>query len=173
MAAPSARTLRRDKHQREAQTVAMLALARELTRLSREHPECADILNVAVVQVRWRSSATRMREAAILKCLNSSPMSVDELCEEIIFYPGRSTHRRLRAAITQDLMRLKDRGTVEARDRDGVPIVFREGGRPTRTPYYGVARVDTDLPGHEPPDPVTEIGDNQVVGSFSAPPRHR
>jgi DNA-binding transcriptional ArsR family regulator len=151
--------------------VSMLALRRELIRLSGEYPECADILNVASLQVRWRASAHRAREAAILKCLRTTPMTVDELCEEIIFYPGRSTHRRMRVAITNELTRLNKLGVVEARDRDGELIMVRRDGKPTRTPYYTAVEPDPRLLGHRRRSRIDATRDNGGVGPFSTTPR--
>jgi len=161
----SERTQRRDKHEREAATVSMLELARGLQQLARDYPDCADILNVAMVQVRWRSAATRERDQAILRCLDSSPMTVDELCEEIIFFPGREAYRRMRPAITRELDRLISQGAVIATDRDGNPLKVRGDGKPTRTPYYEVANGQT-------PTGVGEQARDQVAGPSQTSSRH-
>ena len=161
--ATSERTQRRDKHEREAETIALLECARELTRLAIEHPECADILNVAMVHVRWRSRSTRAREEAIIKCVSHTALTIDEICEEIFINPSRDGHRRMRATITRELERLRGLGVVAAHDRDGEPIQFDSEGRPRRTPYYSEAP-----PGQTPPAAAAAARDNADLGSSGA-----
>jgi hypothetical protein len=112
----SARTARRDAREREAETVELLELARELASLANRYPRFARKLNQLVVHVRWQASQSHVKRSKIVRALLRSPLTTNEICEETLLD---------NISANTELIALRELGEVENCEARGASECWR------------------------------------------------